>query len=594
MLGVLVVGQFTLAFGGILPGLDAELTPVGYMSLMQWPDMTAHAYGEGAWVLLGVLVVVLLAALREKGRTSVLVGLLVLAVTAPLVTAGPFAVQLAAASALRWGLAVCYLACAVVVWLRRPLARLANSAGIMFAADSSALVWAHSVLAVLAATVLLLTGQVAVLGFSGLRPSGPAAGSFFANIGWTVSHVVPLLVLTLGMIGHGVRERSPLYAFLAGLVANLSVAGGYALAVVKSGRHLGTADLVCLWQLVSLTAGLWALAWMSSLPWLRRVYGTYPERASIPSPLGVSLMSLKVGIALVGQSVLIVIALFFRLDWSGPLTAWAAAAGSGLGWASLCAGLAALTLWYRQQDRPPPWGWLFTGGLAAVSLLACTVERTWPGSGLYFLLLGWPLYVLLWSVLPGMRFVPRSAWLSFAGFTEAAPVVLLPNLATLLWAMSVAIGRQDYLWAATAVSLCSAAAAVLAAAATKRDTGAARGSCGQSRRFAVPLAPVFSSTTAVGSRGPGERARQLLRRANLAGGEPAIRRTAVGNTSLRAGMAWPGAAFALAVGAAAAIGFRSSAAFDGLLHSDWLPGRLGGLAVVRGGCLLACRCPFLL
>ena len=79
MLGALVVGQFALALWGILPGLNAEMIPVGYVSSMEWPSTASHAYGWGAWALLGVLAVVLLAALREKGRTSILVGLLVLA-----------------------------------------------------------------------------------------------------------------------------------------------------------------------------------------------------------------------------------------------------------------------------------------------------------------------------------------------------------------------------------------------------------------------------------------------------------------------------------------------------------------------------------
>ena len=206
-------------------------------------------------------------------------------------------------------------------------------------------------------------------------------------MGWTISHVLPLIALTLGLVGHAVRERWPGYAFLAGLVANLSVTGGYALAVVTGGRHLETADIVCLWQLGSLMAGLWALAWMLSLPWLRILYGAREDAEGIPSPLGIFLMLVQIGLALGGQVVLLGCALFVRGNFAGSLTAWAAAAGSGLGWASLLTSLAALAWWYRQQDRPLPWGWLFTGGLAAVSLLACTGERL-AGCGMLLPLTG--------------------------------------------------------------------------------------------------------------------------------------------------------------------------------------------------------------
>src|SRR5262249_27004075 len=139
-------------------------------------------------------------------------------------------------------------------------------------------------------------------------------------------------------------------------------------------------------------------------------------------------------------------------------------------WEALLASLAALTLWYRQQRQSLSWGWLFTGGLAAIGLLACTVERTWPGAGYYILLLGWPVYVLLWSYLPFVNVEEhqpeastlRLAWFSFAGFQRAAPVLLFPCIASILWALNLAVVGQEYLWAAAAVSLCAVAAALLA------------------------------------------------------------------------------------------------------------------------------------
>ncbi len=458
LLGLLVAGQFALAIWSILPGVDAELIPVGYHSLFDWPSTASHAYGPGAWGLLGILTIVLLAALREKYRTSILVGLLVLAVTVPILAAGPFGTELATASALRWGLALCYLACSALVWLRRHLARLAASAGVTVATDESAVLWSQGILAVVAVSVFLITMQVAILGFSDLPPSGPAPASIFAEMGWTLSHVIPLLVLTIGLVGHALRERSPLYAFLGGLLANISVSGGYALAVVTSGHHLETADTICVGQLVSLSAALWALAWQASQRW---VYAWREEAVGdgfAPSTLASPLMRVQLGLALSVQLLLLVLGIASLSDLTSQLPPWPAAVGSPLGWLALLAALSALYLRFVQRQRPLPWGWLYGSGLAAVSLLACTADRISPSTGFYFLLLGWPLYVLLWSHLPlTLGWVERSET-----HHTAADWGLLPDFVAVLWALNVAASRQEHLWAAAAVSLCALASAVCA------------------------------------------------------------------------------------------------------------------------------------
>src|SRR5262249_26872136 len=131
VLGILVVGELALALVGIWPDVVAELLPAGPPALA-WPAEHVHAYGPGAWVLLGVLAAVLLAALRwgEGDRAGPVLGLVLVAVTVPVLAAGQHAADLAAASALRWGLALCFLACSALVWLRGPLARLASALGV--------------------------------------------------------------------------------------------------------------------------------------------------------------------------------------------------------------------------------------------------------------------------------------------------------------------------------------------------------------------------------------------------------------------------------------------------------------------------------
>ena len=73
-------------------------------------------------------------------------------------------------------------------------------------------------------------------------------------------------LVCLALVGHALRERSPGHAFAAGLVANVAVVGGYALAVVTSGGRLDEVQVVRLLQLGSLGAGVWALAWLLANP----------------------------------------------------------------------------------------------------------------------------------------------------------------------------------------------------------------------------------------------------------------------------------------------------------------------------------------
>src|SRR5262249_53554834 len=159
-------------------------------------------------------------------------GLTLLALTVPVLAAGGFAGDLATASALRWGLAACFVACSAVVWLRDPLARLSARLGISaeLATGTSGFVRGLLVAGAGAvAPVLILTAVVAMVRFTGQRPSGPAGDSFFVHMGNSASNFFPLLLVSVGLVGHAVRERSPGYAFGAGLVANAALMGGYVL-----------------------------------------------------------------------------------------------------------------------------------------------------------------------------------------------------------------------------------------------------------------------------------------------------------------------------------------------------------------------------
>jgi hypothetical protein len=369
VLGLVVVGQLLLAAGGLFPAVVEELTPHGSDPIFVPVGETAHIWAIGAWLLLGLLAVAVGLSLRwfdDMPADAGIIGLLLLVLTVPFLVAGGFAPELAAASALRWGLAAAFLVGSMFIMAR-------NDVGHEFAKlgfRSRLSPWGPTALRVLlalpAGTVLLLTFAVAVVGFGGDVPTGPAAGSIFHEMGWTASAVVPLAAIVLGLAGTTLRERSSGYAFVSGLVLIGTLSGGYALGVVTKGGMLGPPEQVRVALLGCGAAAVWALGWLAIE---RRVPGD-------------GLLTTNIVMAFVGLAMLCLIPFLLILAAPGePLSP--AAARFGLeGWLVLIpAAIAA----YWHARRSPIWR-LHTVGLTVTLggiLLASAVKR-WdePGSWL--------------------------------------------------------------------------------------------------------------------------------------------------------------------------------------------------------------------
>ncbi len=449
VLGAVVAGQLVVACWGTWSGVALELAPRGAIL----GGEGGLAAGPAGWLLLAILAAGLTVTLWDRAALAVL-GLTVLALTVPVLAAARWEAELATATALRWGLGLALLACSVPLWLRDPLRALATRAGIErhTGLPLSPVVRAMLVLGTVV-PVLALTTAVARLGFAGLVPSGPAAGSLFADLGWVSSNVVPLVFVCVGLVGYALRERSPGYAFAAGLVADAALMGGYALAVVLGTGGLDEVHAVHVLQLGSLGAGVWALAWLLVRPWV----ATWREvpRAPEAGPL----MLAQLALALAGNGWLLALGLLPLLIAS-PMTGVGAPAteiGSLLGWLALLAALAAPVLRLAQRGALPSWDVVGLAGLAVAALLACTVERHAPGWGYRAFLFGVAAQAVLWSVGP---FVARRAGLD--GATAAAWVARL-GLLVVLVALKGALVHEDWLTAAGAVGLASPAATLTAA-----------------------------------------------------------------------------------------------------------------------------------
>jgi hypothetical protein len=488
---LLVLGQFGLAVWGITPGVVEELTPAGTGALA-WPAQHVHAYGPGAWVLLGALAVVLAAALwgpqAPRWRRAPVMGLLIVALTVPLLAAGQFAGELATASAVGWGLAVCFLALSAWLWARGGLGRLAARLALPAVEEPNLPALARALLIAGAVVpVLVLTAVVALVGFAGQRTTGPAAESIFAQFGWVASNIVPLALLTAGLAGQAVRERSPGYTFAAGLLANATLVGGYALMIVTGGGQLDIPCQVFLLQLATGGAAAWGIVWLAGRRWL------VPEKAK-DVPAAAELLTIQLGMPVAGIAWMLGVALWWLLvalpgDFAGEPHAWVEASGSGYGWLALGLTGAAVALRLRQQHGPLPAHLVGALGLAAVGLLGCSVEAISAGGGYQTVMIGCAASALAWAFAAGREPAKNREVAAEeperGGFTDALALLLpfrVPGwgdaaavwvrvgaVAAVLLAVKAALMVEDHLGAARALALVGTAAAVTAIRRRRED-----------------------------------------------------------------------------------------------------------------------------
>jgi hypothetical protein len=401
VLGGLLVGQLAAAGVGLAPAVVAELTPAGRLPSLRVAPEWVHAWGAGAWLLLAVLATALALSLRLPADAAApadgpLVGLAVVAVTVPVLAAGDFARELAAASAFRWGLALAFLIGSAAVWLRGPTGRRLAAAGFRRPVTLAGRAGVLGLFTAAGAVAFALTIGVAWLGLTGQRPSGPVESSAFARMGWTASTVVPLAVLVVGLAGTALRERSAGFASAGGLVFAATVAGCYALGVVTAGGALGPAERMRLGVLAAAAAAGWAVVWLAAG---RRVPGG-----------GLLTAQVVLGPALLTTMAVIPLGLLFAHP-GRPLGPASARLG-GDGWAALVLAVAA-AVWHAAKAadwRFHAVGW---GGTLAGVLAACTA-RPWdePGGWVSFHALGvaWAVAGAAWAaVLLGPGGEPSSA-----------------------------------------------------------------------------------------------------------------------------------------------------------------------------------------
>jgi hypothetical protein len=482
MVAALVVLQAFVIVPFIFGGIRHEIVPTGTASNL------ADYCGPTAWIFMGILAATHVLALANRWDRSHLIGSIILATSVPCLVAGYFSNQAANASALRWGFAVMYLVLSVAIWCRKSLVRhvstqLQGNESILACIVAGCL----TVVPVVGITVYMAAAQL-----SGFTPSGPTSGMFRA-MGPSVSYLVPLMLIVVGLVGHALRESSALNAFFGGLVVELAVFLGYPLYLSTSTppKSFGSSEFMVWIQLMTIAAAVWAIGWLVARRWVNVWREEKTENSSVALPtnavgmkpkLASTLMNFQIGFGFLGNILLLGLALleivFHVHAPSATSLKFVAAEGMPLGWIALALTVAAggYRAWQR-GDQLRPHGVGLTG-MSVLALLACTIpnlplpngamsEGYWPYR---VLMVGWACYALLvalatWWVAE-QRTLPDAKGPPQALVRLAAVWVRVAGIAAVLLGLKAGFWHDDIdaerLWAAAGIAIAAMAGASMA------------------------------------------------------------------------------------------------------------------------------------
>ncbi len=369
LVGVLAAGAVVLTAWGAWPGILQEFATSGrdFERAVGQADYR-HAYGPGAWALLGALAAAFLVRLRERFSAGGVLGLETVGLAACFAFAGPFENARAGASALRWSLAGYFLLLSAALWARQRLVRPAERfLGPAVTSSEKDLALQVRVLA-LAGTVLpilyLSVNPLPAL-LSGSPIGRPDAASWFGRIGPLVSCGVPLAAVCVSLAGHAARERSAPFAFAAACVLNLTVSLGYVLSLASAsgtGARLGSVEAIQILHWNAIASATAAAAWLLARP----------RQPSVPPPL---LLRLQLAIAPSICALVVSAGAIWLFLRPGRVGDEIAALGSLDGWLAAAAAAGSWVLFrFRRGPLLDPalaaFIALATAGLAAYSLAA--------------------------------------------------------------------------------------------------------------------------------------------------------------------------------------------------------------------------------
>ena len=193
--------------------------------------------------------------------------------------------------------------------------------------------------------------------------TGPNPDTFFASLGLAGSYAVPILLVSIGLIGVAASRPSPYLGFIAALFLLLSVLAGYMMLLKAQGIYLPSWIGLC--AILSLTASIYVLAWQAltandlrsatALDWQGQPI------AEVRKSWQTALSQISAGFALTGLGMIVLGVLTLSLFTSGFV------------WGALGILVAILLHFVQafQRDRSVDIGpWIAAAGAAGMGLVA--------------------------------------------------------------------------------------------------------------------------------------------------------------------------------------------------------------------------------
>src|SRR5262249_25772742 len=225
------------------------------------PDFAAAALGAGSWSLLLSLSLVFIGGMWERFEKRAAHAMLILLACACLLIAGRWREVGLTPAVYRWASAVAFAAVSSLIVARNLITQRfkrfgwpqmeERSKGLSTALRTSSFV-------LFVAPVLIFSSQAF---FRGITVSG-AAEFWPGRSGIILGLVAPLSLVGLSFAAHAFRERSAVYACVAGLMVNLSVTFGYLLWASARVWGIERADAYTVAQLNIIATSICSLVWI--------------------------------------------------------------------------------------------------------------------------------------------------------------------------------------------------------------------------------------------------------------------------------------------------------------------------------------------
>src|SRR5262245_28902812 len=354
------------------------------------PDFAAAALGAGSWSLLLSLSLVFIGGMWERFEKRAAHAMLILLACACLLIAGRWREVGLTPAVYRWASAVAFAAVSSLIVARNLITQRFKRFGWPQMEErskglSTALRMSSFVLFV--APVLIFSSLAF---FSGISVGDTV--EFWPGLpGMIAGLVAPLSLVGLSFAAHAFRERSAVYACVAGLMVNLSVTFGYLLWASARVWGIERAVAYTVAQLNIIATSICSLVWI----WFHRrqtaLGSTWPRSESFLKTQTALALLLSLSLLGVADARLFI----------DPLIKSALANSFGGMTGLLAVALPMLAYAWLHEIKPDRLRTerLGVGLIAIGSLLSCLMSRLGPGDWIAFHTLGMALSASAWLML---------------------------------------------------------------------------------------------------------------------------------------------------------------------------------------------------